>query len=99
MARQPIYNTEHQIYGYKFLYRDSDTNSFNPAIDGSTATRTLIFNLINEFGVEAMTNGRYAFVNFTKELLMTNFPFLLDRDRFILKYWRTSLWMTRCLSS
>lgn len=85
IARQPIYNTEHQIYGYEFLYRDSDTNSFNPAIDGSTATRTLISNLINEFGVEAMTNGRYAFVNFTKELLMTNFPFLLDRDRFIIE--------------
>lgn len=85
IARQPIYDTERRLFGYEFLYRDSHVNSFNPDIDGSAATRTLISNLVNEFGVETMTGGRYAFVNFTRELLMTHFPFLLDNTRFIIE--------------
>lgn len=85
IARQPIYDKERQLYGYEFLYRDSDVNSFNPDIDGSAATRTLISNLINEFGLELMTGGHYAFVNFTRELLTTDFPFLLDNKQFVIE--------------
>lgn len=85
IARQPIYDQDRRLYGYEFLYRDSHVNSFNPDIDGSTATRTLVSNLVNEFGLDTMTGGLYAFVNFTRDLLMTQFPFLLDNSRFIIE--------------
>lgn len=85
IARQPIYDKYRRLYGYEFLYRDSDINSYNENIDGTAATRTLVSNLVNEFGVDKLTGGHYAFVNFTRELLMTSFPFLLDRSCFVLE--------------
>ncbi len=85
IARQPIYDKDRHLYGYEFLYRDSSTNSFNPAMNGTAATRTLVSNLINEFGVDAMTGGHYAFVNFTRDLLTSNFPFLLNSRQFIIE--------------
>lgn len=73
VARQPIVTFNRQPFGYEFLYRDSDKNYFSNSIDGTTATRTLISNLMSEFELDSLTGGRPAFINFTEDLIRNQY--------------------------
>lgn len=84
IARQSILDVNQQLYGYEFLYRNSEENHFCADINGTVATRTLISNLTTEFDWRKLTAGRFAFVNFTEEMLKSNFvSYLRPRDLII----------------
>lgn len=89
VARQPIFEPSGKPFGYEFLYRDSMTNQYNASMDGTAATCRLISNMLHEFGVENLTGGAYAFVNFTEELLKSEYLKLLDPRRFIVEILET----------
>lgn len=91
VARQPILDLQNKAYGYEFLYRDSDKNSFNTDVDGSMATRRLISNLVTEFGLRNLTGGRLAFLNFTEELLQSQYPTYLDHREVVLEILETTV--------
>lgn len=85
VARQPIFNQNQTLFGYELLYRDSYTNAYNGQIDGSRATRAVISDTITTFGLNNLTNGNFAFINFTRPLIMERFAFLLDPDDFVIE--------------
>ena len=64
-ARQPVFDSTGKLFGYEFLYRDSDRNEFNMEIDGSMATCLLLSNMLSEFGLENLTGGVYACLLYT----------------------------------
>lgn len=74
-----------KLFGYEFLYRDSDRNEFNMEIDGSMATCLLLSNMLSEFGLENLTGGVYAFVNLTQELLRNEYISIMDPKHFIIE--------------
>lgn len=73
IARQPIYDANKTLYGYELLFRDGETNSF-PNIDGDEATSRLITEHHLLVGVETITAGTLAFINFSAETLIHHFP-------------------------
>lgn len=84
IARQPIYNSDKSLFGYELLYRNSDKN-FYPNVDGDKATRELTYNVLSEFDFNSLTNGKYGFINFTKESLMSDLPLLFNPDNVIIE--------------
>ena len=85
VARQPIVNIDRKPFGYEFLYRDSDKNYFSNSIDGTTATRTLISNLMSEFELNGLTGGRPAFINFTEDLIREEYIDFLPSDEIVVE--------------
>ena len=68
MARQPILDRELKIFGYELLFRGG-TQAALFEFGGDCATSQVLSNTIFTAGLERITAGSYAFVNFTKELL------------------------------
>lgn len=85
VARQPIFDAAGKLFGYEFLYRDSEKNEFNKEMDGSMATCLLISNMISEFGLENLTGGAYAFLNLTEDLLRSDYVKMLDPKCFVVE--------------
>ncbi|PKM83067.1 MAG: diguanylate phosphodiesterase [Firmicutes bacterium HGW-Firmicutes-14] len=79
VARQPIFNKQQRVFGYELLYRlaGQDRYDFH---DGDRATSELIANSFILIGLEALTGGKRAFINFTRNLLLTDTAFILPKD-------------------
>ncbi|MDR1117649.1 MAG: HDOD domain-containing protein [Oscillospiraceae bacterium] len=85
VARQPIFNKSLNIYGYELLYRDNSSSSGYTGADGDMATSETIANTFHEIGVERVTGGKRAFVNFTEKLLLSNVATILPRHILIIE--------------
>jgi len=74
-ARQPILTTDQQVYGYELLFRDSLENSFGNA-DPDMASRNVLDSSIL-MGLDVLCDGRRAFINCTRDLLLRGYVTLL----------------------
>ncbi len=79
VARQPIFNRHKKIYAYELLFRDGMAN-FCPEVDGDKASCNLLANSFLNIGIDELTGGRLAFVNFTQDLLVQQIPALFPRE-------------------
>ena len=70
VARQPIFNRDNKVIAYELLYRDGLKNIYNSEIDGYEATSKVLTSSFGVIGIEELTQGHKAFVNFTKQLLV-----------------------------
>lgn len=84
LARQPIFDKDIRIYGYELLYRQSEDNFFS-GIDDDQATAELIYNAFLVMGLQDLTDGANAFINFSKELIDSDVPFLLPKQNIIVE--------------
>lgn len=89
VARQPIFDHAGNLYGYELLYRENNENRYSTTLSGSAATCRLLSNINNEFGLENLTGGSYAFVNFTEDLLNEEYLSMLDPDKCIIEILET----------
>lgn len=71
LARQPILNKFNKLYGYELLFRDSEKNSYQGK-DGDKATIEVIKNSFVNIGIEKVTGGKKAFINFTENILKSD---------------------------
>ena len=89
VARQPIFTKNKKVYGYELLYRDSVGGSVsgvdNGVVDGSTATSETILNSFQNIGINKLTSGKRAFVNFTEDLILQEVATLLPRDTLVVE--------------
>lgn len=85
MARQPIYQKNRKLFGYELLYRNSNKNSF-PGVDGNRASRELIYNALTEFRFSSERGKKVKyFINFTRDLLLSDIPFLIEPKHVIIE--------------
>jgi len=84
VARQPIFKKDKAVFGYELLFRDGLNNAF-PKIEGNEATSRLLSNSFLGMGVEQLTGKGYAFVNFTRDLLVNRVPMLFPRDQIVVE--------------
>ncbi len=83
MARQPIFKKNNKLYGYELLYRKTE-NNFYEGVDDDQATASLIDDLFfMEF--EDMTDGKFGFVNFSRNLLLDEVPKMLPNDLLVVE--------------
>ncbi len=88
LARQPIFHRNKDIYGYELLFRDSLINAF-PQIDGDKASSNVLSNSFFCMGIDQITGGKKAFINFTQELLIQKMPLLFPRDHLVVEILET----------
>ncbi len=69
IARQPIFDTKQNVFGYELLYRAGKENVYS-AVDGDKASLSVIGNALLVIGSHQVSEGKRAFVNFTRKLLM-----------------------------
>lgn len=84
VARQPIYNSDRELFGYELLYRNSDKNCYS-GVDGDKATRELTYNVLSEFDFNSLTNGEYGFINFTRESILSDLPLLFNPENIVIE--------------
>lgn len=79
VARQPIFDRKQKVYGYELLYRLGKDNFYSGS-DGDKATAEVIANSFLLIGMEPLTGGKRAFINFTGNLLKNELPALLPKE-------------------
>ncbi len=84
LARQPIFDHNHQIYGYELLFRAGEANIF-PQIDGDHATAKVLSSSFFTVGIEEITGGHKAFINFTRELLLQGVAHMFHPGTFVVE--------------
>ncbi|HOQ23415.1 MAG TPA: HDOD domain-containing protein [Bacillota bacterium] len=80
LARQPIMNRRQQVFAYELLFRAGLDNVYN-CTDGNRATATVINNSLFTIGLDEVTGGKLAFINFPRQLLVDEIPTLLPPDQ------------------
>ena len=89
IARQPILDNKKNLYGYELLFRDGSQNAMPDGMDGDTATSQLLSSSFFTIGIDTLTNGKYAFINFTEKLITQGIPRLFPCNRTIIEVLET----------
>ncbi len=76
LARQPIFDRKFKVIAYELLFREGAENFFSTD-DSVEATNRLLADSFLHFDVERLTDGKKAFINLTREILLSESVFLL----------------------
>ncbi|NOT24526.1 MAG: HDOD domain-containing protein [Acidobacteria bacterium] len=84
VARQPIMNDASRVFGYELLYRDrADATTAGDA--GDRATARVLTDAILSLGLETLTSNKPAFVNFTRQLILSDAASLLPASSLVIE--------------
>ncbi len=75
VARQPIFTADEKVFGYELLFRDGVEDYFR-AQDPDAASRKALDTSL-QMGLQTLCDGRRAFVNCTREILIKDYVTLL----------------------
>lgn len=76
VARQPIFDKTKNVVAYELLFRSSMSNNYC-GTDGDQATTDVIVASFLSIGMDVVTGGKRAFINFTDKLLKNKVAHLL----------------------
>src|SRR5215217_4897856 len=88
VARQPIFEAGRGLFGYELLYR-RDSDSTQADGDHHFMSADVIANTVLGMGLEAMTSGRPAFVNFSRAQLLNESWSLFDPQTVVIELLET----------
>jgi EAL and modified HD-GYP domain-containing signal transduction protein len=74
-AKQAIFDKDGEIIGYELLHRSSAVNRYQQT-NGDRATLELLAQIIQNRPIEKITNGKLAFINYTRNLLLQHIPLM-----------------------
>lgn len=84
IARQPIYDRHLQVAGYEVLYRNR-REDIADVIDADSATLNVLANTFLEIGLEDLLGNRPAFINCSRNFLITEDPLHLPVGKAVLE--------------
>lgn len=79
VARQPILTAGEKVFGYELLFRNGVDDYFTAADADSASRSTLDSSIL--IGLDVLCDGRQAFVNCTREVLLKDYITLLPPDQ------------------
>lgn len=88
-ARQPILDCNRDLYGYELLFRASLKNVF-PDVNEEKATSKMIEGLQLDLGLDRISAGKLAFINFTHQSLLDGYPLLLPEEKVAIEVLETA---------
>lgn len=88
VARQPIFDRRQNVAAYEILFRNGMSDKYD-AIDGDKATLDVITNSFFSIGMEKVTEGKPAFINFTEKLLTNDAITILPNKLFTIEILET----------
>ncbi len=84
IARQPIFKTNMEVFGYELLFRENHNSKGFDGISAKHASASVLTNLF-ESGIDAIVEKKKAFVNFDQELLKLDLVELIGPDRLVVE--------------
>ena len=84
VARQPILNAGGKVFGYELLYRAAEADASCQELHDVAAARVLN-DAVLTLGLETLTGGKRAFVNLTRQLILSEFATLLPPSAVVLE--------------
>jgi c-di-GMP-related signal transduction protein len=88
VARQPILDRARRTDGYELLFRSGSANQFDAA-SGDQASLNVLDVSFFTLGLPAITGGKRAFVNFTRDTLMRGYATILPRRQVVVEILET----------
>lgn len=83
IARQPILTADENVFGYELFFRENQEDDHFTS-DVEIATRATI-DTLNVIGLNVLCDGRLAFVNFTRRMLLEEFFVLLPPGEVVIE--------------
>lgn len=84
IARQPIFDSDLNVYGYELLFRLSSESTHFGGISSQGATASVIIGLY-ESGLENIVEDKYAFINFDERFIHSQALELIKPDQMIVE--------------
>ena len=84
IARQPIFNRSDAVHGYELLFRSGPENFFS-ATDIDLAASQGLERSVMSFGFDELTQGKFAFVNLSRRVLLNELYTLLPPNRSVIE--------------
>jgi len=75
VARQPILNNSEHVFGYELMFRDGVEDYFRHTDPDAASRSTLDTSIL--MGLDVLCDGRRAFINCTREVLLKDYVTLL----------------------
>jgi c-di-GMP-related signal transduction protein len=85
VARQPILDGRKNIFAYELLFRSSPDNFFYSEQPPDQASSSVLVSSLFLIGIQSITGGRKAFINFTQNLLTREFATFLPPDQAVIE--------------
>ncbi|MGS2721411.1 EAL and HDOD domain-containing protein [Paraglaciecola aestuariivivens] len=84
VARQAILDRNKKLYSYELLFREGEKNCF-PDIPPDEATSKILTDSHLDLGLDDITDGQLAFINFHQDTLLYRFPTSLDPKKVVIE--------------
>lgn len=84
IARQPIFDSRMNVFGYELLFRNGVENCFS-GIDGDQATSQVIATSAMLFGMENLLGDGKGFINFTRKSLLCDYASVLPKRQIVVE--------------
>jgi c-di-GMP-related signal transduction protein len=88
IARQPILDCDNAVSGYELLFRSGPENRF-VAADTDLASSQGLERALMSFGFDELTDGKLAFVNLSRRVLLSELYTLLPAERSVIELLET----------
>jgi c-di-GMP-related signal transduction protein len=88
VARQPILSADEKVFGYELLFRDGVEDFFSGSADADVASRNTL-NTSMLLGLDVLCDGRWAFVNCTRDILLKDYITLLPSGQTVVEVLET----------
>lgn len=85
VARQPIFSGSGEVAGYELLYRRYATDSVAGNTNRAIMSADVVVHTFLDLGLDRLTSGRPAFMNFTREMLLGRAHTLMPRESVIIE--------------
>ncbi|TDJ03705.1 MAG: HDOD domain-containing protein [Caldithrix sp.] len=85
VARQPIFDRKQKVFAYELLFRSGFEQNFFDNSDGDASSKQVLTNSFLSIGMDTMTNGKKAFVNFTRKLLLDQVASIFPKDLMVVE--------------
>ncbi len=83
IARQPVLTKDEKVFGYELLFRDGVENYFQSSDPEAASRSTLDSSML--MGLDVLCDGRRAFINCTREVLLKDYITLLPSNQTVVE--------------
>jgi c-di-GMP-related signal transduction protein len=84
IARQPIFDSRENVFGYELLFRSGLDNYFRCSDPDYASSRVIVDSYLL-FGLETLISKHRAFINFTRDLILRKYATLLPKEQIIIE--------------
>ena len=89
VARQPIFDINGDVYAYELLYRRTGTIAVAEGVSSDIMASEVLVHTFLNIGLEQITGGARAFLNFTRDMLLNGVHLLFDPQQVVIELLET----------